>query len=168
MTENERAPSQDDSGPGPFAPLIGQRAQGCWLGYASVLFLEFGEPQPVDDGERHPRGEWGLWCDQILWRIEQGDRVLAGAEDDEVTMESAVEQINGRILVSGEMSQSTGDSRLEFTDRLVLRTFVTTSQEDARWLLRHGADYVSSEPQLSRNPDEVAPPPDSAESGTPR
>jgi hypothetical protein len=137
VPENENTGSQDDSKSGPFEPLIGQKAQGCWLGYGSVLFLEFGEPQPLNDLRKHPPGEWGLSCDKILWRIEQGDRVLAGSEDDRPIMRSAIEQIDGRILVSGEISQSTGDSLLEFTDHLVLKTFVTTSEEDARWWLRH-------------------------------
>jgi hypothetical protein len=41
----------------PFAPLIGQKAQGCWLGHGSALFLEFGEAQPGSDLERNPPGE---------------------------------------------------------------------------------------------------------------
>ncbi|MGP0072937.1 MAG: hypothetical protein ACLPWF_13515 [Bryobacteraceae bacterium] len=53
-------------------------------------------------------------------------------------MENAIEQINGCALVSGEISPSTGDSRLEFTDKIVLKTFVLTSEEDARWNLKHG------------------------------
>jgi hypothetical protein len=143
---------EDESGLGTFAPLIGQKAQGCWLGYGSVLFLEFGEPQPLRDREQHPRGEWGLWCDQILWRVEQGDRVLAGCEDDDAIMDSAIQQINGRILLSGQISESTGDSILEFTDHLVIKTFVPTTEEDARWSFRHGdADYVTLGPKLVEN-----------------
>jgi hypothetical protein len=147
VSENKNAGGRDDSGP--FAPLIGQKAQGCWLGYGSVLFLEFGEPQPLQDGQRHPQGEWSLSCDKILWRIEQGDHVLAGSEDDRPVMESAIEQINGRILVSGEISQSTGDSLLEFTDHLLVKTFVTTSEEDARWSFRHRDAYVDLGPELA-------------------
>jgi len=74
-----------------------------------------------------------FWCDRILWRIEPGDGVLAGSEDDRPVMESPIQQINGRSLLSGH------DSILEFTDHLVLKTFVTTSQEDARWHFRHRA-----------------------------
>jgi len=148
VPENERVKSPEDSNSEPFAPLIGQKAQGCWLGYGSVLFLEFGAPQPLQDRQRHPRGEWGLSCDNIQWRIEQGDRVLAGSADDRPVMESAIEQINGRILVSGDISQLTGDSLLEFTDHLVLKTFVITSEEDARWQFRRGDDYVPLGPEL--------------------
>jgi hypothetical protein len=148
VPENESAEGEEDSKSGPFAPLIGQKAQGCWLGYGSVLFLEFGEPQPVQDGWKHYRGEWSLSCDQILWRIEQGDRVLAGSEDDRPIMESAIEQINGRTLVAGQISCSTGDSLLEFTDHLVLKTFVITSEQDARWSFRHGGADLALGPQL--------------------
>jgi hypothetical protein len=75
--------------------------------------------------------------------------VLAGSEDDRPIMESAIEQINGRILVSGEISQSTGDSFLEFSDDLVLKTFVITSEEDARWSFRHGDAYVALGSELA-------------------
>jgi hypothetical protein len=154
MPGNERIENQDSSKPGPFAPLIGQKAQGCWLGYASVLFLEFGESQPLNDVEAHPHGEWSLWCERMLWRIEHGDRVLAGAEDDRPMVESAIEEINGRVLVSGQISELTGDSLLEFTDRVVLRTFVDTSEEDARWSFKHkGADYVALGPRLAAGTD---------------
>jgi hypothetical protein len=147
--KNVNAQSEMYSQLEPFAPLIGQKAQGCWLGYGSVLFLEFGEPQRLDERGAHPSGESTLWCDRIFWRIEQGDRVLAGSEDDRPLMENAIQQINGRILLSGQISQSTGDSMLEFTDHLVLKTFVTTSQEDARWHFRHkDADYVALGPML--------------------
>ena len=76
----------------PFALLIGQIAQGCWLGHGSVLFLEFGELCHREEGGKHPRGEWTLSSDLILWRIEQRDRVLGGSEDDRFTMEAAIEQ----------------------------------------------------------------------------
>jgi hypothetical protein len=155
MPEDETAAIQDDSTSSPFGPLIGQKAQGCRLGYGCILFLEFGEPQPITDNRSiHPSGEWTLWCDKVLWRIEQGDRVLAGSEDDRPVMESAIEQMNGRVLVSGRISQSTGDSLLEFTDHLVLKTFVPTSEEDARWKFRYGkADYTALGPMLAPSPD---------------
>jgi hypothetical protein len=136
-----------------FAPLIGQTARGCWLGYGSVLFLEFGQPQPLAGREIHPRGEWGLWCDQIEWRIEQVFRVIAGSEDDRATMESGIQTINGRSLVSGEMLPS-GDSILTFSDDVILRTFVITSEEDARWKFRdRNGKYFYWEPERS-SPEE--------------
>jgi hypothetical protein len=144
MLENEDAGSVSESSLGPFAPLIGQKAQGCWLGHASALFLEFGDLQPLRDREKHPHGEWSLWSDRILWRIEQGDTVLAGAKDDDSAMESAIQEVNGRILLSGPISESTGESRLEFTDDLLIKTFVPTTEDDACWNFRHrDADYVS-------------------------
>lgn len=146
MTEDKDAAQSS-----PFAPLIGQKAQGCWLGHGSILFLEFGEPQPLTHGQRLPCGEWGLSyrCPHILWRIEQGNQVLAGSEDDQAIMRRAIEQLNGRILVSGAISQSTGDSVLEFTDQVVLKTFVAASEGDARWIMRRGEIYVAFGPMLS-------------------
>jgi hypothetical protein len=122
--------------PNLFTPLIGQTARGCWLGYGSVLFLEFGQPQPLRDGRNHPSGEWGLRSDQIDWRIEQRDHIIAGSEDDRCTIEGGIKQIDGKTFVSGEILQPSGDSVLTFSDDLVLRTFVITSEEDFRWIFR--------------------------------
>ena len=91
----------------------------------------------ADELHNHHSGEWSLWCDQILWRIEQGGRVLAGSEDDRPTMEAAISQMNGHTLLSGEICRDTGNTALRFSDGLVLRTFVITSDEDARWNFRH-------------------------------
>ncbi len=64
-------------------------------------------------------------------------------------MEDAIEQLNGHILVSGEISESTGDSLLEFTDHVVLKTFVITSEEDARWSFRYRDSYLALGPELA-------------------
>jgi len=117
-----------------FAAVVGQKAQGCWLGYGSVLFLEFGELHPLEH-QTHPRGEWSLSSARILWRIEQDDSVLGGSEDDRPTMEAAIEYINGNTLVAGELLEASGDSVLTFSGRVVLKTFVLSSAEDSRWHL---------------------------------
>jgi hypothetical protein len=119
-----------------FAPLIGQTAQGCWLGYGNLLFLEFGRAQPLRDRQNHPKGEWGLWRDHIEWRIEQRDHIIAGSEDDRATMESGIGQIEGKTFASGEILHPYGDSVLTFSDDVILRTFVIASEEDARWNFR--------------------------------
>lgn len=144
-----------------FAPLIGQKAQGCWLGYGSVLFLEFGQPRPVGDGLNNPRGEWGLQCDWVEWRIELQDCILAGSEDDRATMESGIKQVDGKTLISGEILQPSGDSVLTFSDDLVVRTFIITTEEDARWNFRDqegeyfrlGPDRAYPEEQTSHGGD---------------
>ncbi len=126
-----------------FASLLGRTAQGCWLGHGNCLFLEFGQSQPPSPRETHPRGEWGLWCDQIQWRIELGDRLIAGSEDDRSTMEAGIHEINGKSFLTGEISPF-GDSTLAFSDSLLLRTFVITTEEDARWNFRdQKGDYSS-------------------------
>jgi hypothetical protein len=140
-----------------FVLLVGQTAQGCWLGYGSVLFPEFGATQPPRERETHPRGELGLSCDLIEWRIEQRDNVLVGSEDDRVTMESGIRQIDGRSLVSAEVFRHSGDSVLTFSDDLVLHTFVISSEEDARWNFRDRKDnYFHLGPDRAY-PEEQAP-----------
>jgi hypothetical protein len=123
--------------PDRFRVLLGQKANGCWLGYGSVLFLEFGEPIP-DDLKHHRSGEWSLWSDQILWRIEQGERVVAGSEDDRQKMEAAVAELNGHTLLSITIDPETRDSVLAFTEDFVLHTFVLTSEEETGWNFRQG------------------------------
>ena len=124
---------RNQTNPNLFASLIGQTARGCWLGYGSVLFLEFGQSQLPHDRKNHPRGEFGLSCDHIECRIEKGEKVIAGSEDNRAAMESGIEEINGKDLISAELLQPSGDSILTFSDGLVLRSFVITSEEDARW-----------------------------------
>ena len=54
-------------------------------------------------------------------------------------MEAAINEINGRSFVSAEICGTTGDSILRFAGGVVLKTFVLTSEEDARWSFRKGA-----------------------------
>ena len=138
MVAAEDELSSRDLAMDPFAPLVGQVANGCWLGYGPTLFLEFGERQDAEDLKNHKSGEWSLQCGAILWRVEQGDQVLAGSEDDRPEMEAAINRLNGLVLLSGKICQWTGDSIITFNDGVVLRTFVLTTEDDPRWSLRHG------------------------------
>jgi hypothetical protein len=140
-----------------LSPLVGQIAQGGWLGYGSVLFLEFGTPQPLRDNATHASGELGLHCDWIEWRIEQRGRVLAGSEDDRPTMEGGIKQIDGKTFKSAVISWPSGDSILTFSDDLVVRTFVITSEEDARWIFRdREGKYFHLGPDRAYAEDEIA------------
>lgn len=133
----------------PFASLVGQTAKGCWLGYGSTLFLEFGEQTVLEDLKNHSRGEWSLQCGSVLWRIEQGDHVWAGSEDDRPAMEAAIDSLNGLVFLSGELLEGTGDSRLRFSNDVILRTFVLTFEEDPRWSLGHGdGEWLTLGPSL--------------------
>jgi hypothetical protein len=123
--------------PEPFSPLIGQKANGCWVGYGSALFLEFGERTVSQDLKNHPSGEWSLQCGAVLWRIEQEEHVLAGSEDGPPETEAAVDRLNGLVIVGGVIAEFTGDTVLRFSDGTVLRTFVLTTEEDARWSMRY-------------------------------
>jgi hypothetical protein len=126
-----------------FVPLVGQLANGCWLGVGSVLFFEFGALRPAENAKHHPRGELALWTGSVSWRLEQGERVIAGSCDDKATMNLAIERVNGAVFISGELLP-TGDSKLFFSGGLTLRTFVDTTEEDARWVLRNRDGNVSA------------------------
>jgi hypothetical protein len=140
----------------PFAAIVGQTANGCWLGYGSTLFLEFGERQAAMDLKNHRSGEWSMQCGSVLWRIEQGDCILAASEDEQSVMEAALDRINGQPLMRGTICPLTGDSTLEFASNIMLRTFVLTSEEDSRWSLRRGGgEFQALGPDVATNAEGV-------------
>lgn len=112
-----------------------------------MLFLGFGE-----NGENEV-SQWSLWNDQILWRIELNQQVLAGSEDDRERMEVAAQQINGRTLVSGETDDDSGDSLLTFSGGLTLRTFLVTAEDNPTWNLS-SCDSESAIPRVVRKKQE--------------
>lgn len=114
-----------------FEELIGRTANGCWVGYGSALFLEFGE----SDKDR-----LSLWAEWLSWRIELGDGILGGSSDDDATMEIALSRLDGHALLSGELDEATGDSVLRFEDGFVVRAFVATTGEDKGWIVTRGAE----------------------------
>ena len=128
-----------------FAAVIGMVAQGCWLGYGSTLFIEFRPPQPEREFVRHPRGEFALQTPSLmLWRIEQGDQIIAGSQDDSPALDEAPKALNGKILLAAYLFDDTFDSVLIFSEGIVFRTFSASGwtgsiENDYLWLLRTDA-----------------------------
>ena len=69
-------------------------------------------------GSTVQRGKLALSADWVSWRLNQGERVIAGSSDDKATIDLAIERINGAVFVSGELLPS-GDSKLFFSGRLI-------------------------------------------------
>lgn len=136
-----------------WRPLIGQKACGAWIGHGSALFLEFGEPRPLEAKQRHAKGEWTLSNDTLMvWRVERGDTVVTGSEDDRKTIEAGLAQVNGRRLLAIRFENEIGDISLSFEDDLSLRSFVNRTElsDEGRWWVRDSADnYHSIDPKYA-------------------
>ncbi len=61
------------------APVIGREAWGVHLGYGGRLTLCFGQDRSATrtlrSGQQwvETRGEWILWTDSVMWRLEDTD-----------------------------------------------------------------------------------------------
>ncbi|KAM3100947.1 hypothetical protein ACKFKF_10775 [Phormidesmis sp. 146-12] len=115
-------------------PLLGQKAWGVLLGHGSFITLEFGKSL-VRPSEKKVHGEWHLWIYCCAWRLEKGDRVLAGSEDPRSKLEQAVQQLEGLVLNSVELLSPAWDTLFKFEDQVVLRLFPLLSEEAEHWML---------------------------------
>ena len=102
--------------------VIGKQVTRCFVGYAAVPFLHFGEQY--------------ISADCLFWRVELEGEVLSASSDDSASLES----LNGRVLESAEVCTTTGDTELRFSGGAVFRSFVASTEKDSMWI-------VESEPE---------------------
>jgi len=91
------------------------------------------------------RGEWILWTDSSMWRLEGTNGVLTAWEDPRPIMAAAIAQLNGRRLRSVEIAPLSADTTCTFEGGLVLRLFSTYMDpegDDAHWMLFVPQDRV--------------------------
>jgi hypothetical protein len=121
---------------GLVAPVLGLPAWQCELGVGSMFTVEFGEPRTDVDGAVY--GRWHLWVTMTAWRLEAGDRVLAGCEDHRTRLAEVLPVLNGQRLVEIAVDPVTFESVFEFsTARLVTFPHRTVSRGTAslgEWL----------------------------------
>jgi hypothetical protein len=91
-----------------------------------------------------------LWFEPT-WRLRDDARVLTGSReaqhDPDVSdpdagfhaAAEAVDQLNGRIIVSLEVAAITGDLTVRLSDGLVISTFVSDPTTDELWHIRDNA-----------------------------
>jgi hypothetical protein len=122
---------------GLLTPLMGLTAWQCELGVGSMFTVEFGEPWTDVDGA--VRGRWHLWVTMAAWRLETGDRVLAGCEDHRSRLAEVLPALNGRRLAGISVDPVTFETVFDFsTTRLVTFPHFTVPAETVslgEWLL---------------------------------
>ncbi len=115
--------------------LLGKNAWGVSIGHGSFLTLEFGQPVPINEQPPMIQGEWHLWIYCCVWRLEEGDKILAASEDDRDKLKLAVQRLENLALQSIDLISSSWDLVLTFEHQVVLRTFAIYSEEYQNWML---------------------------------
>jgi hypothetical protein len=119
-------------------PVVGRSAWGVGVGWGSFLTMEFGAPvwrRLGDADEEHAHGEWHLWIQHAVWRLEQDGTVIAASEDDRSTLEAAVARLEGRELRDVQVSPPALDTAFVFDGGCVLRVLPATTTRYEHWLL---------------------------------
>ena len=108
-------------------PIIGKRAWGVKAVLDSYIYLEFGSPRLRHARRPQPvtvRGEWLFWVTFAVWRLERDGSVIAGSQDRFAQFSPVVEVLEGKILLSAQVSLPALDVVLTFEDDLRLRLFI--------------------------------------------
>lgn len=116
-----------------LAPLVGRAAWGCRLGHGSFVTLEFGEPQPATGDVVH--GAWHLWVYGCAWRVERGDELLAGSDDDRDAMATAAHALDGLELEDVTVHAPGLDATWRFSGGCCLRLFSMSALQGEHWLV---------------------------------
>ena len=110
-------------------PVVGRVVSHAWIGYARVVFLEFGKLSPSDivrrDGTRgNRRGEWAIATMRSMsqWSRSIRERVLTGSDCRYDDTARAIRRLIGRRLLSFEIDAMSGQTRVRFTHDIVLTT----------------------------------------------
>jgi len=116
-------------------PLLGTPAWGIRLGVGSFLTVEFGAPE-VASPAAAKHGELHLWLYMCAWRIEKGEHILAGSDDDRPEIEAALQDLEFGDAEQVELVKPSLDLRVQFRSGARLVTFAASSAHDqAQWML---------------------------------
>jgi hypothetical protein len=113
--------------------LVGKPVWGATVTIGSFLALEFGRRVQALDRSPAPSGEWRLWLDGCVWRIEDGREVVVASEDSTEALRAAVCRLDGRILESVSLDSPANDAIWRFDNGLVLRVFAIFSSRTESW-----------------------------------
>lgn len=120
-----------------IAPLLGLPAWQSELGVGSMFTVEFGEPWTDVNGAT--RGRWHLWVTMTAWRLEVGDRILAGCEDHRTRLAEVLPELDGRELIGLVVDPVAYETIFEFSGaRLVTFPHYTVPKETwslGEWML---------------------------------
>jgi hypothetical protein len=114
--------------------LVGRSTWGVELGIGSFVTMNWGESLPSDqDGFVY--GEWYMWLYCCGWRIEQTHSIIVGSYDSPAVIEESIQNLEGKKVISVELSPNLGDLVLTFENELVLKVFNESSQAASAWML---------------------------------
>lgn len=114
-------------------PILGKKAWGAAIGVGSFLTIEFGGPIQKEVKSDRLHGEWNVWLYGCGWRIEQGDTILVGSEDQSEKIASVIEVINGLRLLDVTLNGPAYDTIFIFENDVRISTFQIYTEEMESW-----------------------------------
>src|SRR5580693_4476929 len=94
-------------------PVVGQVVRHAWIGFARVVFLEFGKLSPRirrDGTPGNPQGEWTIatMSSMSQWSLSIRGAVLSGSDCRHEDTARAIRRVIGRRLLSLEIDATSG------------------------------------------------------------
>jgi hypothetical protein len=117
------------------APVLGQRAWGARLGLGSFITVEFGPTVPPSTPRRRAHGAWHLWITYAAWRLEKRGQTVAACEDARLQLHTAVESLNGLVLLAIDILTPALDTLFVFDEDVTVRAFPIYSEQYDHWQL---------------------------------
>jgi hypothetical protein len=115
--------------------LKGKAPWGVRLGVGSFLTMEFGRPE-TNVGDRAAHGEFHLWFCMCSWRIETGERVIVGSEDERPAIEAVLKNLGLGSVEKIELVGPSLDLAIQFGPAIRVLTFSASSaRNQEQWML---------------------------------
>lgn len=119
--------------------IQGLKAYNVKLGHGSFLTIDFGDPMEINvktkkGMEKFTRGEWHFWIYMCAWRIDKGNRALAGSNDSRDKIENVLKKIEGKKLVLFDLKHSP-DAVLVFDGKYELKVFNINTEDQDQWMI---------------------------------
>ena len=127
------------------SPVVGQPVTQIWEGYATRLFISFGQLTPSDYTRRdrspgRPHGTFELTNMSNLsgWKVILNGRELASWESPERRRERALRRLEGKRLLSLEIEAVSHATVLRFSKGLIIVTknLAGSREQTPHWSLR--------------------------------
>lgn len=116
-------------------PIIGKKAWGVSLGIGSFIILKFGAEMQDQLDPNWIHGEWQLWITHCAWRLEKGEEVIAGSEDDRGYLKETLHNLEGLVLASTEFTPPAWTTTFTFDGDFTLKLFPHHTKEYNHWML---------------------------------
>ncbi len=117
--------------------LINQVMDRTFNSVGSNIFLEFGEQKEkiLSNGRKRLQKEWCIWLSGTSWKLSHFDKYVIGSgESSEISIQSYIEKILGRKLLSLQFVSQFLDIELIFDDGYRIVTFFNQIEEN-QWVI---------------------------------